>query len=88
MGVRTGEEYISGLRDDRQIFVNGSLVSDVTDYPAFRRGVEELARVYDHQHDPAYKSTLTFTSPSDGNPVSSSFMISKTMDELDLRIRG
>ncbi len=88
MGVRTGEEYISGLRDDRQIFVNGSLVSDVTDYPAFRRGVEELARVYDHQHDPAYKSTLTFTSPSDGKPVSTSFMMAKTMDELELRIRG
>ena len=58
MGIRTGAQYLAGLRDDRQIFVNGDLISDVTDYPAFRRGAKELARVYDYQHDPAEKSPL------------------------------
>ena len=88
MGIRTGAQYLAGLRDDRQIFVNGDLVSDVTDYPAFRRGAKELARVYDYQHDPSYKSVLTFPSPFNGEPVSTSFMMSKSMSELDLRVQG
>ena len=88
MGVRTGAQYLAGLRDNRQIFVNGDLVSDVTDYPAFRRGAAEMARVYDLQHEPAYQSLLTYPSPSDGTPVSTSFLMAKTMDELDRRIQG
>ena len=30
MGVRTGAQYLAGLRDGRQIFVNGETVTDVT----------------------------------------------------------
>jgi len=88
MGVRNGAQYLAGLRDNRQIFVNGDLVSDVTDYPAFQRGAAELARVYDLQHDATYQPLLTFTSPSDGALVSTAFMLAKTMDELDLRVQG
>lgn len=88
MGVRTGAQYLAGLRDDRQIFVNGDLVADVTDYPAFRRSAAEIARVYDLQHDPAYQALLTFPSPSDGAPVSTSFMMAQSMEDLDRRTQG
>ena len=88
MGVRSGAQYLASLRDNRQIFVNGEVVSDVTDYPAFRRGAAEMARVYDLQHDPAYQPLLTYPSPSDGAPVSTSFLMATTMDELDRRIQG
>ena len=70
MGVRTGSQYLEGLRDERKFFVNGDLVSDVTDYPGFARSAHELARVYDYQHDPEYAETLTYPSPRDGKPVS------------------
>lgn len=88
MGVRSGAQYLAGLRDNRQIFVNGEVVGDVTDYPAFRRGAAEMARVYDLQHDPAYQPLLTYPSPLDGAPVSTSFLMATTMDELDRRIQG
>lgn len=88
MGVRTGSQYLEGLRDERKFFVNGDLVSDVTDYPGFARSAHELARVYDYQHDPEYAETLTYPSPRDGKPVSTSFCMAKSMDEVNRRIQG
>jgi aromatic ring hydroxylase len=88
MGARTGAQYLAGLRDGRQIFVNGECVSDISDYPPFQRGAAELARVYDLQSDPTYAAVLTFPSPRDGAPVSTSFMRAKTRDELDRRVQG
>jgi len=88
VGVRTGDQYLSGLRDNRKIFVNGDLVNDVADYPAFRGAALELARVYDLQHNPKYQAILTYPSPDDGSPVSTSFMMAKSLSELNRRIEG
>ena len=43
MGVRTGKEYIEGLRDGRQLYVNGELIQDVTQYPPFQGVIREMA---------------------------------------------
>lgn len=88
MGVRTGEAYLRGLRDDRSIFVNGDRVADVTDYPGFARSAAELAGLYDRQHDPAYRDILTFPSPKDGERVSTSFWMAKSNEDIDRRIQG
>lgn len=88
MGVRTGAQYLAGLRDGRQIFVNGETVTDVTDYPAFRRAARELARVYDLQHDASCRSVLTYPSEDDAAPVSVSFLLARTDDELAQRVAG
>ena len=37
MGIRTGEELVQSLRDDRQLFIDGERVGDVTTDPAFPR---------------------------------------------------
>ncbi len=88
MGVRTGTEYLTGLRDGREIFVDGECVSDVVDHPAFSRAAHELARVYDFQHEPDYRERLTFASPDDGSPVSVSFLMATTREEVERRVRG
>ena len=38
MGVRTGKQYVEGLRDDRRIYINGEIVRDVTKISAACRG--------------------------------------------------
>lgn len=88
MGARTGDEYLAGLRDTRQIYVGGDVVSDVTDYPGFANSAAELARVYDLQHDERYRDLLTFPSPHDGEPVSVSFLRAATLGEVERRVRG
>ena len=88
MGVRTGKAYIEGLRDDRRIYVNGELVRDVTQYRPFQGVIHTLADLYDRQHDPTYQPLMTTPSPTSGQPVSTSFVLAKTQDEMALRVNG
>lgn len=88
MGARTGQEYIEGLRDGRSLYVNGELVRDVTRYRPFQGVIRTLADLYDRQHDPAYKDLLTYPSPTSGAPVSTSFILAKTWDEMEQRVHG
>ena len=48
----TGEEYVDSLRDDREVYLWGSRVGDVTRHPAFHNIVRMTARLYDALHDP------------------------------------
>lgn len=86
MGIRTGEEYIESLRDGRTIYVNGERVRDVTAYPPFRGVVATLGALYDFQRENA--SAMTYPSPSDGAPVSASFLPAATIEEAEARIRA
>ncbi|MGY1637290.1 4-hydroxyphenylacetate 3-hydroxylase family protein [Geodermatophilus sp. SYSU D00742] len=55
----TGDEYIESLRDDREVWIYGERVSDVTTHPAFRNPIRMTARLYDSLHDPANRDVLT-----------------------------
>ncbi len=88
MGARNGKQYLEGLRDDRRIFVGGDRVRDVTDDPRFRGAAQELARIYDLQHDPRYRDKLTAPSPTSGESVSTSFLWAKSFEEVERRVQG
>lgn len=55
----TGREYLESLRDDREVWLYGDRVKDVTAHPAFRNTARMLARMYDALHDPAKRAVLT-----------------------------
>ncbi|MEO6700590.1 MAG: 4-hydroxyphenylacetate 3-hydroxylase N-terminal domain-containing protein, partial [Jatrophihabitantaceae bacterium] len=46
----TGDEYVASLRDDREVYIYGERVADVTTHPAFRNPVRMTARLYDALH--------------------------------------
>ena len=54
----TGEEYLASLRDDREIYIYGDRVKDVTTHPAFRNAAASMAKLYDALHDPETRETL------------------------------
>ncbi|HTW86871.1 MAG TPA: 4-hydroxyphenylacetate 3-hydroxylase N-terminal domain-containing protein, partial [Candidatus Binataceae bacterium] len=62
----TGAEFLASLKDDREVYIYGERVRDVTAHPAFRNAARMLARLYDALHDPAHKDILT-TSTDTGN---------------------
>jgi hypothetical protein len=65
MPARTGEEYITGLRERAaEVYICGEQVKDVTTHPAFRNGVRTLASLYDMQHDPTLRDAMTYMSPT------------------------
>ena len=48
----TGEEYLEGLQDEREIWLYGERVRDVTTHSAFRNEALMVARLYDASHGP------------------------------------
>ena len=86
MPARTGAEYIAGLQENQpEVYLHGERVKDVTTHPALRRGIETLARLYDLQHDPQLRAEMTYPSPTTGDPVGRSFILPRTMAELESR---
>ena len=88
MGIRTGQQYIEGLKDGRSLYIAGELVRDVTTYPPLQGIIRTLAQHYDAFHDPELKSKYTFKSPKDGQPVSNSFLIATTPELMAQRVEG
>ena len=82
MAVRTGAQFLEGLRDGREIWLEGERVEDVTAHPKLERMAQTLASVYDLQHDPELHDQMTFKSPSSGEPVALSYIIPETQDDL------
>jgi 4-hydroxyphenylacetate 3-monooxygenase len=62
----TGAEYLESLRDDREVWIYGERVKDVTTHPAFRNTVRMIARLYDALHDPAKNASIV-TATDTGN---------------------
>jgi 4-hydroxyphenylacetate 3-monooxygenase len=45
--IRTGDQYRASLRDDREVYINGTRVKDVTAHPSFKPLIDIRARIYD-----------------------------------------
>ena len=58
--IRTGEEYRAGLRDGREVWIDGECVRDVTVHPAFKPVVELKARMYNMAHEPASAEIMSY----------------------------
>jgi 4-hydroxyphenylacetate 3-monooxygenase len=82
MGIRTGKDLLQSLRDDRQLFIDGERVKDVTADPRLAAAAQSLAELYDMQHEAALVERMTFLSPSSGAPVGLSFIEPHSVDDL------
>src|SRR3989440_1103552 len=86
MPARTGEQYIKGLQQqEREVWLGGERVKDVTTHPGLANGVRSVAALYDMQHDPTLRDEMTYVSPTTGDRVGLSFIIPRTKQELELR---
>jgi 4-hydroxyphenylacetate 3-monooxygenase len=83
--LRSGSDYIAGLRDDRHVYLNGERVKDVTTHPGFRGAVASVARLYDVSSDPANRELMTYDSPETGVPTNLIWMIPRTKEDLARR---
>jgi len=67
--IRTGDQYRDSIRDNREVFINGERVKDVTVHPMFKPLVDIRARIYDMQHDPATADVMTVEQNGEVNAV-------------------
>jgi aromatic ring hydroxylase len=82
MSVRTGAQYLEGLRDGREVWLNRAKVADVTQQPELAGCANSLAENFDLQHDPAYAGTLTSVSPRTGERISRAWHLPRSAEDL------
>ncbi|MGB1034734.1 MAG: 4-hydroxyphenylacetate 3-hydroxylase N-terminal domain-containing protein, partial [Primorskyibacter sp.] len=80
-GIRTGAQYLEGLRDDREIWTGGKRIADVTAAPGIANGAATLGAFLDRQHDPDYQDKVTYLD-ADGRRCATSFMVPKSVEDV------
>lgn len=80
MPARTGKQFLEGLRDGREIWLNGEKVEDVTTHPSFRETALALAHLYDLQHE--HEEIMLMKSPDTGEKVNITHKIPKSKNDL------
>jgi 4-hydroxyphenylacetate 3-monooxygenase len=58
--LRTGDEYRESLRDDREVWIDGERVRDVTKHPAFKPIIDVRARMYDMAHEAKHRDVMAY----------------------------
>lgn len=82
--LRSGDDYLTSLRDGRQVYVGGRIVEDVTCHPGFTGAAHTVARLFDvTASDPA----LSYVEPETGKKTSVNFLRPRTADDLAARRR-
>jgi len=81
MAVKTKDEYIESLRDDRVVYLSGKRIKDVTKDPLMRIAVDVCAMDYVLAHDPRFRD-LMVENDSDGEPGSFVFMPERSSKDL------
>ncbi len=86
MGARSGKQYLAGLREqEREVWIGGERVRDVTTHPGLKGGARAIASLYDLQCDPELHEMMTYVSPSSGERVGLSFIVPRTREDLERR---
>ncbi len=80
--IRTGRDYIESIRDGRTVYLDGQVITDGVDHPAFRNAVRTVARLYDFQAEPENLELMTFESPTSRNRVSRYWQLPGSYGEL------
>src|SRR5713101_2847600 len=83
MPARSGAEYVESLKKQPpRVYLGGRRITDVTAEPVFQEPIRAIAEQYDMQGDPAYRDVMTYPSPTTGQPVSTSFLIPYSREDL------
>src|SRR5271170_528699 len=79
----TGAEFLASIRDDREVWIYGQRVKDVTTHPGFRNVARMLARMYDSLHAPETKAVLTCpTDTGNGGYTHKFYRVDHNVEEL------
>jgi 4-hydroxyphenylacetate 3-monooxygenase len=85
---KNGNDHLASLRDGREIFLNGEVVTNHVDHSAFKESILSAAAMYEHQAAPEHVEQMTFRSPTTGAQVSRMWQLPTTYAELVERRRA
>ena len=61
MGLRTPQQYIDSLKDNRTVYYRGEQVPDVTSHPVIKKAVHHASLDFEMAEDPAYRDLAVVT---------------------------
>jgi 4-hydroxyphenylacetate 3-monooxygenase len=79
---KTGAEHITSLKDGRSVYLDGELVGDVTEHPAFRNAVHSAAALYDFQANPENLEFMTFRPNGSNRRVNRAWQMPRSYEEM------
>ena len=82
---KTGAEHLALLCDGRSVYIDGTLVADVTTDPAFRNSVASAAALYDFQSRPENLERMTFRPEGGGRRINRCWQLPRDYPELVAR---
>ena len=85
--MRSGDDYVAGLRDGRAVFLDGERVDDVTKHPAFAEPIRRVARTFDLARAPEAQASTTFLDLATGRRHSTMWLVPRSADDLAARRR-
>src|SRR5882757_9386991 len=80
--ARTGAQHIASLKDGRTVYIDGKLVADVTEHPAFRNSVRSAAALYDFQAQPENIELMTFMPDGSNRRVNRAWQMPHSYEEM------
>ena len=83
--AKTGEEHLRSLRDGRTVYIDGRLVEDVTEHPAFRNSVRMAASLYDFQARPENLEFMTFAPEGANRRINRCWQMPRSYEEMVAR---
>lgn len=78
--MRTGNDYLAALKDNREIYIGGERVHDVTSHPAFAPVAATMGELFDLAADPA--NGMTYTAPEIGGQANRVFGSPRSREDL------
>ncbi len=84
----TGQRYVESMRDNREVWIDGEKVRDITVHPAFKDMVHELARVYDLQNSDQYRDDMTYLDEDSGVRTSISWLVPRAPEDSERKRRN
>ena len=86
MGVRSGAEFIAGLKaHQRDIWISGRQVRDVTADAVFQRPLAAMAGLFDQQVRADLSDAMTYQSEDGGDRAGLSFLVPRSREDLARR---
>lgn len=88
MTTKKGAAHVESLWDGRRVYLDGELVHEPVDHPAYRNAVLSAASLYDLQAKPENLEELTFVSPTSGERVNRCWQLPTSYEELVAKRRA
>jgi 4-hydroxyphenylacetate 3-monooxygenase len=87
--TKTGSQHAESLKDGRQVYINGQVVANVGEHPAFRGTLQTIAGLFDFAARPENVDLMTFEPPdAKGRRANRIWQLPRSYQELVQRRRA